>query len=71
MFVQENLNQDLMSDSSTIAHKSSDIVISNQDINYYSIEDTNMKDLFICGHEFADLFPLFHFNHEYHQIKHH
>jgi hypothetical protein len=71
VFVSENQVIDSLSHSSMIACKSSNIVINDQDINNYSSEDTNIKGLTFCGHEFTNLFPLFHFNCEYRCAKYH
>lgn len=47
-----------MSDRSIIALKSCDIVINDQDIHDYSMEDTNIKDLIICECKLAEInFP--------------
>ncbi len=62
MFVPENLDFDLLSDSSMIVCKSSDVVISDKILMITPLRAEN-------GHEFADLFPLiFHFNCEYYTI---
>jgi hypothetical protein len=54
--VPVNLDTDLLTDSSTIAHKSSDIVINDQDIDDYSGEGTKMKCLTFCVNKFEDTF---------------